>query len=245
MQALRLEDLRSSLIRQEETIIFALIERAQFRLNHVVYERGAFDLPNFEGSFSDFLLWETEKSHALVRRYTSPDEHPFFDELPPPILPPMDGPQQIRPNAINLNQQVRGVYRDSILPRICREGDCHNYGSSATCDVACLQALSKRIHYGKFVAEAKFQAAPEQYSALIRARDNAGILAELENAAVEARLCRRVEMKGAAYGQDIDADATQANYKIEPAVIADIYQRWIIPLTKEVEVLYLLERLDG
>ena len=35
-----LESIRSTLIRQEETIIFALIERAQFRRNHAVYEIG-------------------------------------------------------------------------------------------------------------------------------------------------------------------------------------------------------------
>ncbi|KAK7260057.1 hypothetical protein RIF29_25794 [Crotalaria pallida] len=33
--------------------------------------------------------------------------------------------------------------------------------------VQTFQALSKRIHYGKFVAEAKFQAAPDAYKAAI------------------------------------------------------------------------------
>lgn len=40
---LSLDSIRSSLIRQEETIIFALIERAQFHENGIVYERGALD----------------------------------------------------------------------------------------------------------------------------------------------------------------------------------------------------------
>ena len=39
---LSLESIRSTLIRQEETIIFALIERSQFRHNPIVYERGGF-----------------------------------------------------------------------------------------------------------------------------------------------------------------------------------------------------------
>lgn len=34
------------------------------------------------------------------------------------------------------------------------------------------QALSKRIHYGKFVAEAKFRAAPDAYEEAIRAQVN-------------------------------------------------------------------------
>jgi hypothetical protein len=39
---LSLESIRSTLIRQEETIIFALIERSQFRHNPIVYQRGGF-----------------------------------------------------------------------------------------------------------------------------------------------------------------------------------------------------------
>lgn len=34
------------------------------------------------------MLWETEQMHGKVRRYTSPDEHPFFPhDVPPLILP--------------------------------------------------------------------------------------------------------------------------------------------------------------
>ena len=40
---------------------------------------------------------------------------------------------------------------------ITAAGDDGNYGSAATLDVLVLQALSTRIHYGKFVAEAKFR----------------------------------------------------------------------------------------
>ena len=51
------------------------------------------------------------------------------------------------------------------------------------------QALSKRIHYGKFVAEAKFRAQPEEYGALIRQRDAAGLMRLLTDEAVEAKVC--------------------------------------------------------
>lgn len=44
-------------------------------------------------------------------------------------------------------------------PAITPGGDDGNYGSAATLDVLVLQALSTRIHYGKFVAEAKFRCA--------------------------------------------------------------------------------------
>lgn len=44
-----------------------------------------------------------------------------------------------------------------LLAAIAAPGDDGNYGSAATLDLLALQALSKRIHYGKFVAEAKFR----------------------------------------------------------------------------------------
>lgn len=40
---------------------------------------------------------------------------------------------------------------------ICEPGDDEQHGSSVVCDVNALQALSRRVHLGKFVAESKFQ----------------------------------------------------------------------------------------
>ena len=52
----------------------------------------------------------------------------------------------------------------------------------------CLQALSKRVHYGKFVAEAKFLAQRKEYSDLIRRQDSQGIMDLLTNKAVEKQV---------------------------------------------------------
>ena len=67
---LELENIRSVLIRQEETIIFALVERAQFNQNQITYQPGGITIPDFNGSFVDYLLYGTEALHATVRRYT-------------------------------------------------------------------------------------------------------------------------------------------------------------------------------
>lgn len=53
-----------------------------------------------------------------------------------------------------------------------------------------VQALSKRIHYGKFVAEAKFLANREEYSRLIRAQDADGLMRLLTDEGVEAKVRR-------------------------------------------------------
>ncbi|KAB2056053.1 hypothetical protein ERO13_A11G071200v2 [Gossypium hirsutum] len=168
---LTLEAVRYSLIRQEDSIIFSLLERAQYCYNGDTYDPDAFSMDGFHGSLVEYILRGTEKLHAKVGRYKSPDEHPFFpDELPDPLLPPLQYPQVLHPiaDSININPKVWQMYFRNLIPRLVNEGDDGNCGSTAICDTMCLQALSKRIHYGKFVAECKYRASPDAYQAAIR-----------------------------------------------------------------------------
>ncbi len=244
MELLNLDSLREQLIRQEETIIFAMIERAQFKQNQAVYQNGSIQITDHSGSFLDYLLQKTEAIHATVRRYTSPDEHPFFENLPDPVLPSIEYPQLIKPNNININHLISDIYINEIIPIICSEGDDGNYGSSATGDVSCLQAISKRIHYGKFIAECKFQEKPDLYQRLIQERNDDGIMDALTNKNVELNLLNRVKIKTATYGRDTGMNNESMSYKIKPETIATIYETWLIPLTKEVEIRYLLNRSE-
>ena len=91
---LSLPSIRDSLIRQEDTIIFSLIERAQYAHNEAVYQTdGIPGVPEFAAcgrrySFLEYFLRKTEALHGSIRRYTSPDEQAFFPEdLPPLVLP--------------------------------------------------------------------------------------------------------------------------------------------------------------
>eukprot|EP00879_Flechtneria_rotunda_P019733 GHRR01020736.1.p2 GENE.GHRR01020736.1~~GHRR01020736.1.p2 ORF type:complete len:151 (+),score=44.65 GHRR01020736.1:892-1344(+) len=140
------------------------------------------------------------------------------------------------------------LYLKSILPAIAAPGDDGNYGSAGTLDVLALQALSKRIHYGKFVAEAKLRAKPEEYTALIKAQDTAGLMDLLTDVEVEQMVIERVRLKAATFGQDINPGLQQrqaaGRFKIQPDVLASMYDEMIMPLTKEVQVEYLLHRLD-
>jgi len=264
---LSLANIRNSLIRQEDTIIFNLIERAQFAKNDVVYTSGGIPVPGFDRSgrrysLLEYVLREQEQLHGKIRRYTSPDEHPFFpDDVPPLVLPPISYPETLAPcsASININSKIMDVYLHEVLPGITPPGDDFNYGSSSMLDVLCLQALSKRIHYGKFVAEAKFRDQTAKYTALIRARDADGIMELLTDKAVEKRVVERVRAKAFTFGQDITGPlgaapapaaaatngAGQGRLKVCPELVANMYEEWVMPLTKEVEVLYLLARLDN
>ncbi|CAI9752726.1 unnamed protein product [Fraxinus pennsylvanica] len=246
-----LDGIRNSLTRQEDSIIFSLVERAQFCYNAATYDPEAFAMDGFDGSLVEYMVKETEKLHAKVGRYKSPDEHPFFpDDIPEPMFPPLQYPQVLHPAAdsININATIWDVYFRDLLSRLVKEGDDGNYGSAAVCDTICLQALSKRIHYGKFVAEAKFRSSPDVYETAIRAKDRSKLMDLLTYPAVEETIKKRVEMKTQTHGQEVtvnigEVDAVQV-YKITPSLVADLYGDWIMPLTKEVQVEYLLRRLD-
>jgi chorismate mutase len=83
-----------------------------------------------------------------------------------------------------------------------------------------------------------------------------------------SQVIERVRLKAATFGQDIGSPGTSdhtlaqhngsANgssngsstngatprFKVSPDVVAAIYEQWVMPLTKEVEVQYLLRRLE-
>jgi len=257
---LKLDNVRQSLIRQEDSIIFALIERAQYKLNTAIYQKNAVPVPCFtqdgdRASMLEFMLREVEQSHGKIRRYTSPDEHAFYPEAQPPlVIPPIVFKDVLHPCAesININDRIMSMYVDNLLPEMCESGDDNNYGSASLCDLACLQTISRRIHYGKYVAESKFLAQPEEYTELIQAQDAEGLMALLTNQAVEDRVGRRVENKAKVFGSDISEEVPESlalplgsdSFKLAPERVADLYYRWIMPMTKDVQVQYLLRRLD-
>jgi chorismate mutase len=267
---LSLDRIRSVLVRLEDTIIFNLIERAQFAHNPSIYQRTAFkELRElgFGGSWLEWFLKETETFHAKARRYTSPDEYPFTSNLPDPVLPPLKFPKILHQNKINVNPSILSFYTRTIVPRISRRAtlalaatkrangimgdqefeDDGNYGSAATIDVEVLQAISKRVHYGKFVSESKFQSKPSAFIPHIQNRNYKALEGLITKPEVEHALLLRLRKKAATYAQDIVTDGVIPNgsSKIDVDGVVDLYESFIIPLTKEVEVEYLLHRLDG
>lgn len=280
-QSITLDYIRSELIRQEDTIIFCLIERCQFKHNSQIYKsiiECAFGKPTavensgetpVAAGCSDSqaepyyildcanlaptldlksVLHELECVFSRIRRYTSPDELPFTKPLSEILLPPIEYPNILAQNNININGLILETYIQKIIPLICIPGSDGNLGSSCTRDVETLQALSRRIHMGLFVAEAKFNDTEthKEYCRLIKNRDRQGIMDLLTNAAVEERLLKRIAKKALVYGQEIDENElilSDSHVKIDPAIVVDMYRSFVIPLTKQVEVDYLLQRL--
>lgn len=222
----------AAISRLEDTITFHLIERVQFPLNPTIYVPGALHIPNTTLSFVDWLIREQERLHSRVRRYQSPDEYPFFpDTLETPILKPLEYPKVLHPNTVNVNDKLKHSYITQVLPAACTQfsredrGEAQeNYGSAGTCDVACLQALSRRVHFGKFVAESKFRKEPARFTELIQNEDREGIAAAITDEKVEKKVLERLSLKAKTYGTDpstgaegpgkINVDAVVAMYKV-------------------------------
>ncbi len=177
------------------------------------------------------MLREQERLHSLVRRYQSPDEHPFFpDVLETPILKPLRYPEILHPNSVNMNAKLMTAYIQQIVPAACASGGRHdrgedraNYGSTGVCDVACLQALSRRVHFGKFVAEAKFRQDRPRFEQMIRANDRNGIAVAITDEKVEKKVLERLRLKAKTYGTD-PSNGTEGPVKINVDAVAAMYR---------------------
>jgi chorismate mutase len=237
--ALRLEGL-------EETIIYHLIERVQYRLNSVVYEPGK---SGFEGfareSLLDIRILYHERMDAEFGRFCVPEERPFNRGLPAPnrsVNLPAYPLKLTDFDSINLTADIKTRYI-ALLPTLCPAGDDGQYGSAIEHDVFALQAISRRIHYGAlFVAESKYRDNPGQYDALIKRNAREQMMASLTRKDVEERITRRVREK-------VETAQAAANKEIrtliDPDEVVRFYHDTVIPLTKEGEVRYLLERTDS
>lgn len=93
-------------------------------------------------------------------------------------------------------------YLNIIVPAITTKGDDEQYGSTVLADISVLQALSKRIHYGKFVAESKYRSDPEGFQRLVDANDAEGVMKLLTNEKVEEQVLTRARLKATTYGRE-------------------------------------------
>lgn len=242
---LDLNNVRRALERMEDSIIFGLIERSQYTSLPLVYQPGKFSLTGMDCSFLTWHLMRTEELQLQLRRYTAPDETPFFpDALQQPVLPLVDYPKILSNEKVlsSVNDIILDYYVKDIVPQIsCAPGDqIDTWGSVLLADITCLQTISRRVHFGRFVAEAKYRANKALYIPLILRRDVTAIGDSITNKAVEDQVIARLEKKADQYSHQPQFGKNISTVK--PEVVAGLYRKFIL-LTKDVEVKYLLARL--
>ncbi|MBP7494756.1 MAG: chorismate mutase [Spirochaetales bacterium] len=244
MGEIKLNEIAAFLEGLEETIIYKLIDRIQFKRNEEVYKPGASGFPGETASLFELRLRYQEEMDSLFGRFNVPEERPFNKQLPPPRRQRIDpdSPLHIRDfDGVNLTPQILQSYLD-LLPRICSPGDDGHYGSSCEHDVYALQAISRRIHYGAFyVGEAKYRSNPSMFQTVLKEGNRASLLEALTRKEVEDQILSRVRQKAETIQATI---RTPIRTQLNAAVVADFYRDTIIPLTKEGELLYLQHRLD-
>jgi chorismate mutase len=107
-----------------------------------------------------------------------------------------------------------------------------------------------------FVSESKFRSAPWDFIPHILSNppNKPALEALITKPEVEARLLVRLANKARVYGCEMDADGhvipvradeTGLRGKIDINHVVALYRDYVIPLTKDVEVDYLVHRLDG
>jgi len=240
---LKLETIANRLAGLEETIIHKLLDRAQYLLNPGAYSPGDSGfVPQETASFFELRLLYQENLEAVFGRFQVPEERPFYQGLPQPKrLPPLrETGLVIRDlEVINLSGKILVAYMD-VLPQLCQAGEDREYGSAVEHDVISLQAIASRIHYGSlYVAESKYQEHQRAMDPLIDRSDEEGLKALITRAEVEERILERVRKKV----HSIQSLSDPHNrILVEPQVIVDFFRDWVIPLTKEGEIRYLLQR---
>lgn len=90
-----------------------------------------------------------------------------------------------------------------------------------------------------FVSESKFRSCPADFIPHILDPNPAALLALITKPAVEAALLRRLDKKARWYGAELGPEGDpvpERGAKVMPEEIVRLYEEYIIPLTKDVEV---------
>ncbi|KAK8090583.1 chorismate mutase [Apiospora phragmitis] len=239
-KALDLAVIRFQLIRLEDTIIFHLIERVQFPLNRTIYEPGAIPIgqnehDNDDLSFMDWYLKEQERLQSLIRRYEAPDEYPFFPAaLQKPLLKPIDYPKILHPNTVNANAEIKRFYIEEFLPGVCAHRT--ERGEAA-------EELRVHGHGRHRLPPGHLAPHPlRQVRRRVQVPVRPGPLHPPHPGPGAAR------EKAQAYGTDPSASDKGTGgdplTKINVDAVVSMYKDFVIPLTKVVEVDYLMQRLE-
>lgn len=151
--------------------------------------------------------------------YTPIEEFPFF----------------IENKKTAINDKFYQLYISNILPTICDNGN-NNLIYAFEKDITLLRLVSRRIHLGIFVASAKYKADTLRYNNLIKKGNRDGIMTLLTDLKTEENVLKRVYDKSSIYikGFDIKSEINLPEY------FSSLYKDTIIPLTKSVELEYLM-----
>ncbi|KAI9079235.1 hypothetical protein K1719_038840 [Acacia pycnantha] len=191
------------------------------------------------------LVSKLEHLQAAFGGFSVPEEVPFFpQELPeewrsatdPAAMPEPENPLVLDPvaTAPNFISKLWSLYVLGILAHMnLKQHNDGRQGSALTCDASCIQAISKRVHWGKFLAEAKFQSRPDEFKQAVEAQS-----LEKLNSCLMCQEHRDGAVKR--YVQMANATADK-----QVALAANVYIGLVLPFTEVRERDYIVAKLSG
>jgi chorismate mutase len=231
--------IRDRLIELEDIIIKGLWERSNYKQNLPIYEHNAEQFKyknNYEGTYFDFMFKQIENVHSIAGRYNCFDERPFYKGLQEcQVTREYNSqiPEEILKfsKKINFSPWIKIAYLNFIT-ELCEEGEDAHYGDSILSDIFNLQAVSKRIHYGILVMEAKYKDNQTQYDELLTQNNDIAIGSALKNVSVEQKVLQRVREK-----------SIKTGFK-KPGIVVKFFKNCIIPMTIQVELDYIFSKRE-
>jgi len=127
-------------------------------------------------------------------------------------------------------QVLRPAYLQHWRPLICEPGENGERTPCMAADTACLDALARRLALSVHVATHKREAIPDTLHAAIKSGGAAQVEEAITHPEVEVEVLARIRARALAEGAK---DPT-------PRQIAALYEDWIIPLSRKIQVHGLL-----
>ncbi len=131
----------------------------------------------------------------------------------------------------DIEKKLFSYYFSEILFNNCANTDLPIL-SIFTKDLNLLSLVTERLLLGVSVAQTKFQSEPGLYQKLAKENKKEEIMQKLTNSEVEEKILLRIEEKARRFNF--------VNPDFKPKVAVTFYRDCIIPLTKEIELAYLL-----
>ncbi len=127
---------------------------------------------------------------------------------------------------------MRPLYVHTLLPELCAPGSDVDRRKCLAADTNCMNALVQRLNLSVHVAALKLEEIPESLRIPLQNRDPDQMEEAITNHAVEAEVITRI----------LDMTREQQSAAELPQRIAHMYESWIIPISRKIQVHDLLAK---
>lgn len=127
---------------------------------------------------------------------------------------------------------LRPLYINTLLPVLCEPGADEDRRKCIAADANCMNALVQRLNLSVHVAALKLEEIPESLRTPLQNRDSVQMEEAITNHAVEAEVITRI----------LDMTREQHGSADLPHKIARLYESWIIPISRKIQVHDLLAK---